>query len=87
MPIGGIWLDGRRDRARVNSALRSGRPAATMRDVPSGAVGTTQWPAVQRGGDGVGRAAIAGLGVNFRNSPSDAIVLCRLWQLPQLVER
>ena len=34
---------------------------------------------------GVQRAGASS--VYFRNSPSDAIELCRLWQLPQLVER
>ena len=44
VPMGGIWLDGRRDFARVSRELSSGRPACTIREVPAGADGTTQWP-------------------------------------------
>ena len=77
MPIGGIWLDGRRDFARCSSALSSGRPGVINRDVPSGCVG--HHPVARladRRGAGVGRALGVALGrVCFRNSPSDAIVL------------
>ena len=45
VPMGGIWLDGRRDFARTKSALRSGRPGVSRRDAPSGAEGIAQWPA------------------------------------------